>query len=387
MKRADFQEIGHTGGKVKFTVVTDEHGNRSYQIGWTHSAPHSSVLTAVWALPQGVAIANLNMGGIGTPWNPPPVSGCFPVMIGSDTEGKFGHQCPKCSGYWRSDASPTMCPYCAMQADRYMFLSDAQQQYVERYCARLNEALHAPDDGDHIIDMDAVADAVGKEGEKPSFYYAEESQQKQFNCTTCGAFNDILGKFCYCSTCGTRNDFHELVTQTLANIRSHINADNQYESSVVDVVSAFDSYTRQLVKQMIDRIPLRSARKAKLTRMKFHNLQTAADEIKAAFDIDIFSGATADDVEFAKIMFHRRHVYEHNGSEVDEKYIADSGDTSVRLKQAIKETKPTANRIVSLVEKMAKNIDEGFHDIFPPKEEPIKRHVEKQSRFKATTKV
>ena len=45
-----------------------------------------------------------------------------------------------------------------------MFLSEAQQRYVEQYCLRLRAALAADQDGEHIIDMDAVADAVGKDG-------------------------------------------------------------------------------------------------------------------------------------------------------------------------------------------------------------------------------
>ena len=29
----EFQEIGHSGGKITFTVVTDESGHRTYQVG------------------------------------------------------------------------------------------------------------------------------------------------------------------------------------------------------------------------------------------------------------------------------------------------------------------------------------------------------------------
>ena len=69
----------------------------------------------------------------------------------------------------------------------------AQRVYVARYCKKLMEALDAEADGEHVIDMDAVADAAGKETDKPPFYYAEESQQNQFLCEACGSFNDILG--------------------------------------------------------------------------------------------------------------------------------------------------------------------------------------------------
>ena len=47
-------------------------------------------------------------------------------------------------------------------------------------------------------------------------------------------------------------------------------------------------------------------------------------------------------------MFHQiAHIYEHNGGEVDEKYIKNSGDTSVRIKQVIRETSQTVNRITT----------------------------------------
>jgi hypothetical protein len=134
-------------------------------------------------LPQGVAVAGINMGGIGTPWNPPPVPGCYPVMIGSDSEGKFGHQCPSCRSYWRGRGGPVMCPYCAARGDRHMFLTEAQERYVAQYCARLNEALADERDGEHLIDMDAVAAAAGKDGEKPAFYYAEEASKRVLNAT------------------------------------------------------------------------------------------------------------------------------------------------------------------------------------------------------------
>lgn len=67
MQKKEFQEIGHTGGKVNFNVVTDAEGRRQYQVGWTHQSPRPAALFAVWALPQGVAVAGINMGGIGTP--------------------------------------------------------------------------------------------------------------------------------------------------------------------------------------------------------------------------------------------------------------------------------------------------------------------------------
>ena len=81
-------------------------------------------------------------------------------------------------------------------------------------------------------------------------------------------------------------------------------------------------------------------------------------------------------------MFHRRHVYEHNGGEVDQKYVDDSGDTSVRLKQALRETPDGVFRMTGLIMRMARNLHEGFHELFPPMEKPIESYKQQQEQLK-----
>lgn len=69
----------------------------------------------------------------------------------------------------------------------------------------------------------------------------------------------------------------------------------------------------------------------------------------------------------------RRQVYEHNGGEVDEKYLLDCGDTTVRLKQTIRETQASVHEFANLVLRMAKTLYYSFHDIYEPN---IKRYEE-----------
>ena len=215
---------------------------------------------------------------------------------------------------------------------------------------------------------------------KPDFYYSEESQQKKFDCEACGGVNDIIGKFCYCSTCGTRNDLLELQTDTLAKLRIRANSGDSYEAIVSDVVGAFDTFTSQYVKQLVKRVPIRSARKVRLAKMRFHNLQKAADELKAAFDINIFEELNAEDISFACLRFHRRHIYEHNAGVADQKYMADSGDQGVRIGQVVHESQESANRIIGIVAKLGWNIHRQFHDIFPPEADPISQHSARKPR-------
>jgi hypothetical protein len=62
--------------------------------------------------------------------------------------------------------------------------------------------------------------------------------------------------------------------------------------------------------------------------MRFHDLVAARRELLGGFDIDICDGLMEKQIATATRMFQRRHVYEHNGGEVDENYLRDSGDTN-----------------------------------------------------------
>jgi hypothetical protein len=371
-QKPEFEEIAHTGGQVIFNVKTNAEGGLSYSVKWSHSRPIPAAVFAVYALPQGIAVGDLNLGGIGTHSNPPPLPHCYPVFISSDSTGMFGHQCPSCNGYWRANPGVKICPYCAFEADYYHFLTEAQQRYVRQYCDTLGNALASRQAGEYIMDMDLVAEAAGKDCEKPPFFYAEERQQNLFTCTACGSVNDVLGTYAYCSSCGTRNDLQEF-KKTVQQIRDRINASGFYETCVKETVAAFDSFAGQYAKQLIARVPLTMARKACIRKAHFHGLKTAIDIFSNIFDIDIISGISGEDVTFIALMFHRRHVYEHKGGEADEKYVLDSGD-NVKLKQALRETLESAHRTANIVMKLATNIDKGFHEIFPPIEELIQRY-------------
>lgn len=378
-QRGEFQEIAHSGGQLIIRIGADNRGRRGYQLTWQHQRPVAAAVFAVYALPEGIAVGQMNLGGIGSTPNPPPVPGCFQVFIGSDSEGKFGHECPSCSGYWRADFGAQVCPYCGVRAEMQNLLTTAQRSYVAQVCARMREVLGADQDGEYTIDMDAVADAVGKDTKRPPFYYAEESQQNKFTCAACGTFNDILGTFGYCSSCGARNDLQELSEKTIPQIRERINAGGPYEGCVRDSVAAFDALAGQYVIQLVHHVPMTPKRRRQLEGRRFHNLRSVASELNDIFGIDILNGLTLDEVEFATLMFHRRHVYEHKGGEADEKYIADSGDNSVRPKQALHETKDSAHRIAGLVLKIARNLHQGFHEIFPPDEVRIQRQQRRQA--------
>jgi hypothetical protein len=252
---------------------------------------------------------------------------------------------------------------------------------VRHYCKTLSDALNSDDDGETVIDMDAVADAIGQEGDKPAFYVSEESQQRKFTCVACEEFNDILGRFGYCSSCGTRNDLAEFEGQTVPAIRDRLNASAVPEDCVRDAVASFDSFTAQYAKQLAELVPVTERRKRRLVEQSFHDLREVSTTFNDWFDIDLCADMKEAEFQFVSRMFFRRHVYEHNGGEVDQKYLEKSADNTVRLKQHIHETMEDAHSLLGSLVKMARNLHRGFHILISPVPEPIKAFEDKKERM------
>lgn len=365
--KKEFEEVAHSGGTVTFKITTTEQGQPFYQVSYSNSRPVPSSLIGIYAIPPGIPVGFMKRLG----WpdaEQPPVPGSVLVLVASDSHGMFGHRCPRCEGYWRGGPWPNFCPYCALNEDSLNFLSEAQQRYIEHYCGVLTRALAEGDEA--TIDMDAVAEAANKPEERPAFFVAEESQQHQFKCAACGSVTDIIGTFGFCSQCATRNDLAVLETETMSRIRDRLNSGGAPEDAIRDSVAAIDGFTGQYATALAKIVPMVKARQHRLTSGRFHDFDESTQLFREWFGIDLLRGVKANEADFAKLMFHRRHVYEHKGGEADEKYIKDSGD-DVRLKQRLRNTKEEAHNLVGILLKVAGNLHNGFHEMLPPEPGPI----------------
>ena len=171
---SEFEEIGHSGGKITFIIKTDENGRHSYQVQFSGSRPVPLVITAVYASTRSACRDNQAW------WNRPAMeSSTYPRLLSGvyclRQSGKIWAPLPRCSGYWRSGPWPNVCPYCATIVPCYQFLSEAQLRYVRHYCNVLSDALDSLNYGEVVIDMDVVADAAGKDGVKPAFTYPNKA--------------------------------------------------------------------------------------------------------------------------------------------------------------------------------------------------------------------
>lgn len=354
-------------------------------VGISHSSIGPAGFFLIYALPPGIPVETVAIGGLGDP-NAPAVQQeviRYPVMIATDSHGYYGHKCQVCSGYWRSKCAPAAwpitCPYCGLRAMVHHFLTEGQRSFVKRFCAEIEAALGHEKTGKFTLDIDKLADEVSKGADRPAFYYAEETQQRKFQCEACGGQNDITGYYGYCSCCGTRSELSRFSGQLEA-YRQELRALKAPNAVLCDIVSAFDSTLKQYVRQLLSRVPVTPARRNRLEKLSLHNIASCARELEVIFDIKMLQGVEQQDLLTRS--FLRRHVYEHNGGVVDADYIAQSGDTTVRLNEAISETQGNVFAVADMAGKMIKNVHQGFHDILPPERIPVEIEQGRKRRVK-----
>ena len=72
--KPEFRTIAHSGGTVTIDVSLDPvTGLKRYQLTWNRCRPNAGGFFAVYALPPGIVISQMNLGGIGSPIDPPPI--------------------------------------------------------------------------------------------------------------------------------------------------------------------------------------------------------------------------------------------------------------------------------------------------------------------------
>lgn len=369
-KRAEFEEIGHSGGKVTVIIGETERG-LTHSMGYSISNPVPCRLVTLYALPQGIPIERINTAGMGVEFPPPSVPGSYVVMLASDREGHFGRTCQFCKKYWRaSDAAQAKSGYCAYcgQMPTSLFMTDRQRIYVQSVCSVISHGLNQGP-GEYVWDLDELGHD-SKDINARAFYLADERQQTHSLCHACGFGQDVLGRASYCCACGTRNDRVFLISD-LDNAKQRAR-DGALEGALRDTVSATDSFISMVVKQLVERVPLSAARKAYWggNNRPRHKFEEAVRRFDADFGFKIAASLKPKELELAKIMFARRHLHEHGGGIVDQTYLDETGDP-LRLGQTLKEDSESVFGLIGAISKASAALMEGFHELFPPSESAI----------------
>lgn len=305
----------------------------------------------------------------GVNMNPKPEAPMVPVMLVSDKEQFFGRTCPTCNAYFRTRrvAETLSCPYCSTRAPLIRFTTENQRRFIDEVRQKWIDGFKGNDLEE--IDLDAITKALPDN--RPNWSYSEELQQHCFTCEKCDNRFDILGEHGCCPVCGKRNSLQVVMSylneaQTKfesANAAIANRHDREIEwEKITKCISDFEAMARDIQNQLA-RLPLTPTRRKEVGHISFHQILKANECLRDFFGIELFRGFDEADKEFVNRMFNRRHILTHNAGRVDEKYLAQTLDTGVRLHEKIRVRSKERAGLIPLLKKMAANLFEGYESI------------------------
>ena len=339
------QIIPHAGGKITITPGP----NRSYQLGFQHiSSTHGMALYQLAVGHDGRPLAVVSAMGVGVATPPHPKPSILAFII-SDAQQMWGRTCPQCRTYFRTKhiSGMTVCPYCTFAEDSIYFLTDSQRRYARMFVEAVGNAIATQTQV--VIDFEEVTDL-------PEWTYSEQQLQHKFNCSRCNVTTDILGEYGSCPSCGKRNSggvFHRKMNDIEKQL---VDANPDRRSELLgSTVSVFEAMANDLKKILVS-IPCHPTRREQIARLNFQDIALAVKQLQNWYAFDLSKGSSAVDLAFVDIMFKRRHLFTHNAGRVDEKYLAETGDKTFQLHEAVVLSHEEMIRFLPLVRKLGGNL-------------------------------
>jgi Zn finger protein HypA/HybF involved in hydrogenase expression len=366
----EFAEIEPAGFTIEFTPMED--GGCVVSGGFPESfsmIPNRCIRTVQVVVNNAGTVLELD-----SIWNSPFLRTHATYLV-SDREGLFGRVCPSCKSYFRTNCmkKKLICPYCSWKDENGAFTTENQKRFMFFCFKARDEAMTKR--VKTVVDLGDAAKALPNN--KPAWVYTEENQQHTFSCNKCKQYNaniifNILGEFGNCPSCGKRN--YALVfeskmqllqrqfTEKDAGVKEPQRRSEEWKNLLVRCVSEFESLANDMRKQLL-RIPSTQKRKNDLASLSFQRVLKAHECLKYWYGIEILGGFSDDDSAFLNKMFNRRHLVIHTGSRVDEEYLKNTKDPSVRLNQVIRVDSQEIRRLIALTKTATQNLISGYDSI------------------------
>lgn len=359
----EFSEMGRTGTTVEFI---NRDGQYSQRI--TNNNSTRIKIYQVCVDYDGNILDKVDFVGMGQPmiYKQPSIL----VSLFSDDEGFFGKACPKCTSYFRTSSvsQNNFCPYCGYQDDFKNFLTENQKDFVKRFVSTQIEAFSK---GESVkIDLDEIANNLPSNTVSP-WVYKEEVQQNKFVCINCKVATDILGEYGKCSFCGTHN-CHEIAINKITTLEEKFkdvdeNIEDRHEreaewEKLLRCVSEFEGLANEIRKHLL-LLQLTEKRRKELGSISFQRIIGSSEKLNDWFGIDVFEGISEEEKVFVNKMFNVRHLFTHNNGQVDQEYIQNTGDASMKVNQLVRLRSKEIKRIIELTKKMIINLTESYISI------------------------
>lgn len=312
----------------------------------------------------------------------------IPVTFSADGKGYFDRECPNENCLftfkirmddWKEKMSKgeVHCPMCGHidTSDKWW----TQQQlgavhgvaanwamtYIQEELDKSFKALERSTRGNKFVKI------TYKPGRRTTFTNnplgQSEEWEQDIQCPKCQTQYSVIGLAYFCPCCGINvieNVFDESLDIIEKMIISLPEMENSLakshgkdkavsicramlEGSLGDVVSAFQKFAEEKYKTL----------STKLVRVNdFQIVDKGSALFLKATGQGYNTWLTDDEIEFMNLMFQRRHVFEHNGGIVDQKYLANSRDTTYAAGQRLVIRDGDAVGLIKIVKKLGQGI-------------------------------
>ena len=194
-----------------------------------------------------------------------------------------------------------------------------------------------------------------------------EEWETDITCESCGTRYSVIGSAYFCPCCGYNSavsvfdesldsiqkmldslqEMKELLTNTYGRDKAETMCRSLLENSLGDIVSAFQKYAECIYK-------------SKSTKsVRVNDFQIVEKGSNLFFELTAKGYGewlTPNELEKMNLFFQRRHIIEHNGGIVDEKYLKQSNDTNYVLGQHIVVHIEDAKELLIIIKKLASGL-------------------------------
>ena len=290
----------------------------------------------------------------------------MPVQINSDENGCFDRMCPECGATFKVNLSDweekfhdeaVYCPQCRYTAAATEWNTDEQNEeylkratvllsgYFQKELSKSSQDMERSTKNNRFLKIKftpwkAVTFSNNPIGSKPEWAI-------NIICEDCGARYGVIGNVLCCPCCGSDAD-DKVFIESLDSIEKMISSideikgiyidlygkpkaetmcESMVSNSLGDIVSAFQRFAYKRFKYLFQ---------YQVKPNDFQIVKKGSDLFKNQTGYGYEAWLSNDELNMMKIMFQRRHVIEHNGGRVDEKYLSESGDTAYIVSQKLK---------------------------------------------------
>lgn len=269
-------------------------------------------------------------------------------------EGFWGRECKSCQKYFKihvEDLRETAyCAYCGNEFDNHDLNTPEQQAALDKVKTQLGLSVAEEMFGDMFHEVFKNSkDWEYKPGRKtqitPPEKHLEKKIDTQLKCS-CGTRFHVYGIFGFCPGCKDENVmiYEENLKIILKEIDISTNQERQLRHAYNDLVSTFERFANQYGDKL-----------GVAEKTSYQDLKNARKAFKK-FGIDIYEGLDADEKKTIKLIFHKRHVYQHNDGKVNTKLLKEFPSETFEVGQQVQLDRSEFIEGVEVLKKVIKNI-------------------------------